>query len=138
MSHGHQVAKALTLILLGCVLLTPLFVAFAGPRVIQVIADRDNRFKVPGQKQPIITVKASEVIQLRITSRKGTEWDKDGAVHSFTITALKDRGWDIRLMEGTKNYTLVAPDEPGEYSIECTVMCGKGHDDMRMKLIVTK
>ena len=124
-------------ILSAAICLFPLIATFAAPRVIKVTADRDNKFKVPGQKQPIITVKAGEVIQLQITSRKGPEWAKDGAVHSFTITALKDRGWDIRLKEGTQTQTLVAPDEPGEYSIECLVTCGKGHNEMKMKLVVT-
>ena len=130
----------LLLLLLGAGIVDPTLLALGGdgPRVIQITADRDNRFKVPGQKQPIITVKAGEVIKLRITAHKGTEWDKDGAIHSFTVTALKDRGWDIRLKEGTKDYTLVAPDEPGEYAIECLVKCGNGHDDMKMKLVVTK
>ena len=124
---------------LGAALVVSLFAVSGGePRLIQVIADKDNQFKIPGQKKPVITVKAGEVIKLRITAHKGSEWDKDGAVHSFTIAALKDRGWDIRLKEGTSEHTLVAPDEPGEYTIECTVKCGEGHDDMRMKLVVTK
>ena len=124
--------------LLGVLLLLPaVHVRAAGPRVVEVIADKDNQFKVLGQKKAVITVKAGEVIRLRITSRKGTEWDKDGAVHSFTIKELKDQGWDLRLKEGTQEFTLVAPKEPGEYVVECTVKCGDGHDDMRMKLVVT-
>ncbi len=112
--------------------------AFAGPRVIQVTADDDNRFKVPGQKgKPVITVKQNEVVTLRITSHKGTDWEKDGTVHSFTINALKDQGWDLRLKEGTQDFTVVAPAQPGEYVVECMVRCGKGHDDMKMKLVVT-
>jgi heme/copper-type cytochrome/quinol oxidase subunit 2 len=31
---------------------------------------------------------------------------------------------------------LVAPQEQGEYLIECTLKCGRGHDDMNMKLVV--
>jgi len=108
-----------------------------GPRVIDVVADKDNTFKVPGQKKPVITVRAGEVIRLRITARKGTEWEKDGTIHSFTIKELKDQGWDLRLKEGTREYLLVAPKRPGEYRVECAVKCGEGHDDMRMKLIVT-
>jgi len=107
-----------------------------GARVIELIADKDNRFKIPGQKKPVLTVKANEVIRLRITARKGTEWEKDGTIHSFTITALKDQGWDLRLKEGTQEFALVAPAEPGEYLVECTVKCGEGHEEMRMKLIV--
>lgn len=117
-------------------LLAPLL-ATAGPRVIQVIADEDGKFKVPGQKgKPVITMKPGEVIVLRITSHKGTDWEKDGAVHSFTINALKDQGWDLRLKEGTQEFPLVAPSDPGEYLVECTVRCGKAHDDMKMKLVV--
>lgn len=112
--------------------------ASAGPRVINVIADKDNRYKVPGQANPVITVKKNEVIKLRITAHKATEWDKDGTVHSFTIKELKDQGWDLRLKEGVQEFTLVAPADPGEYQIECTVKCGDGHDDMKMKLIVTE
>lgn len=125
------------LILLAILILLPSLAISAGPRVIDITADKDNRFKVPGQKKAFITVRANEVIRLRITSRKGTEWDKDGAVHSFTIKELKDQGWDLRLKEGTQEFTLVAPAEPGEYVAECAVKCGEGHDDMRMKLIVT-
>lgn len=110
----------------------------AGPRMIEVLADKDNQFKIPGQKKPVITVKTNEVIKLRITAHKATEWDKDGTVHSFTIKELKDQGWDLRLKEGVQEFTLAAPGDPGEYLIECTVKCGDGHDDMRMKLIVTQ
>ncbi len=107
------------------------------PRVISVTADKDNMFKIPGQKMPVITLKANEVIQLRITAIKSTEWDKDGTIHTFTINALKDQGWDLRLKEGTHTYTLAAPADPGEYVVECTVKCGAGHDDMKMRLVVT-
>ena len=130
-------AKVMRLILLSVIVLLSSVIARGGPRVIEIIADKDNHFKVPGQKKPILTVKAKEVIRLRITSRKGTEWDKDGAVHSFTIVPLKDQGWDLRLKEGTQEFTLVAPTEAGEYVVECAVMCGKGHNEMKMKLVVT-
>jgi heme/copper-type cytochrome/quinol oxidase subunit 2 len=122
--------------------LATLFTASLGwaqaPRTIQVIAGKDNVFKVVGQKKPVIQVKPGEVVKLKITSLKGGEQDKDGAVHSLTIKELKDQGWDIRLYPGTKEYTLVAPTEPGEYVIECAVKCGDGHDDMKAKLVVAQ
>jgi len=124
-----------------CVLVVGRMAAVAGdvgPRIIDVTADSDNRFKVPKQKAPVITMKANEVAVLRITSHKGGEWDeKDSTIHTFTITALKDKGWNFRLKEGTQKFPVVAPAEAGEYMVECTVKCGKGHDDMRMKLVVT-
>ena len=135
LSHRARGAGRPLLILL---VLLSFGLAFAdNPRVLQVVANEYNQFKVPGQKKPVITVKANEVVRLRITSYKSTDWEKDGTVHSFTINALKDQGWDLRLKEGTQEFTLVAPSEPGEYVVECTVRCGKGHDDMKMKLIVT-
>lgn len=112
-------------------------VSAGAPRVISVTADKDNMFRIPGQKIPVITLKAHEVIQLKITAIKSTEWDKDGTIHTFTINALKDQGWDLRLKEGTQTFTLAAPSEPGEYVVECTVKCGAGHDDMKMRLVVT-
>jgi heme/copper-type cytochrome/quinol oxidase subunit 2 len=113
-------------------------VARGAPKIINVVADKDNRFKIPGQAKPVITVKAGEVLRLHITAHKAGEWDKDGTVHSFTIKELKDQGWDLRLKEGVQDFTLVAPADPGEYLIECTVKCGDGHDDMRMTLVVTQ
>lgn len=49
----------------------------------------------------------------------------------------RDQGWDIRLKEGTQDFMLVAPQEPGDYLIECTVKCGRGHEDMNMKLVIS-
>ena len=106
------------------------------PRVIVVIADKDNRFKVPGESKPVIRLKAGEKVVLRITSHFGGEKARDESVHSFVVKKLRDQGWDLRLQEGTADFTLVAPKSPGEYEIECTVKCGPGHDDMKMKLIV--
>jgi hypothetical protein len=69
-----------------------------GPRIIDITADSDNRFKIPKMKDPVITMKVNEVAVLRITAHRGGEWDeKDGAIHTFTINALKDRGWNFRL-----------------------------------------
>jgi heme/copper-type cytochrome/quinol oxidase subunit 2 len=106
------------------------------PKVIEVIADKDNTFKVPGEKKPVITVKAGEKVVLRITSHFGGEQARDQSVHSFVVKKLRDQGWDLRLKEGTQDYTLTAPTTPGEYQVECTVKCGRGHDDMNMKLVV--
>jgi len=119
-------------------LLLPLpFFAAGAPRLIEITATKDAKFKVAGQKDPVTTVKPGEVLRLKITAQKGPEFEKDGAVHSFTIKELKDQGWDLRLKEGVSEFVLVAPVKPGEYLIECTVKCDpKHHDDMKAKLIV--
>ena len=117
--------------------LLPSIVFGQGPRAIEITATKDNKFRVAGQKgDPVITVKPGEVVKLRFTSFKGPEWEKDGTIHDFTIKEFKSQGWSLRLKEGKQEFTLVAPDKPGEYKVECTVKCGKGHDDMRATLVI--
>jgi heme/copper-type cytochrome/quinol oxidase subunit 2 len=108
--------------------------------VIQITADHDNKFKVKGEKKPVITVKPDEVIKFQVLARKGTELDpkRPGCVHSFTVRELKDQGWDVCLKEGMNEFVLAAPSRPGEYMIECMAKCGPGHDDMNMKMVVTQ
>ena len=124
-----------------CIAVPGLAILMAGslpPRIIDVVADKDNRFKIAKQKDPVITMRVNEVAVLRITAHRAMEWDdKDGSVHTFTINALKSKGWDFRLKDGVQQFPVVAPAEPGEYVVECTIKCGKGHDDMKMKLVVT-
>ncbi len=136
-----RISGRLTLVslLAACSLIPPALhrASAGGPRLINILASKDNQFKVVGEKKPVLTVKAGEVIQLRITAQKGTEQSQDGAVHGFMVKEFKDQGWDLRLKPGTQVFTLVAPDKPGEYEIECTVYCGPGHNNMKMKLVVT-
>jgi heme/copper-type cytochrome/quinol oxidase subunit 2 len=106
------------------------------PRVIEVTADKDNLFKVSGRSNSVIVMKPGEKAIFRVTSHFGGEKARDNAVHSFVVKKLRDQGWDVRLKEGTEDIPLVAPQETGEYKIECTIKCGRGHDDMNMKLVV--
>src|SRR5579864_6893192 len=101
--------------------------AFSQARVIEVMADKDSHFKMAGQSHPEITVKAGEPLLLRITARKGKTWNRDGAIHGFTLLRAKDHskipGWDLELKAGTQEFSLNAPAEPGEYEVLCTVIC---------------
>ncbi|HWF05299.1 MAG TPA: hypothetical protein VHA06_16555 [Candidatus Angelobacter sp.] len=114
--------------------------AFGQARMIEVLADKDSHFKMAGQSHPEITVKAGEPLVLRISARKGKTWNRDGAVHGFTLLRNKDHakipGWDLELKAGTQDFTLTAPAEPGEYEVLCTVICSDDHEGMRMKFIV--
>jgi len=109
-------------------------------RVIDVIADHDSRFKIPGQEQPVITVKAGETIHLRITAVKAKNHNRDGSVHGFALLRPGDHrvvpGWDLLLKPGVQEFDLKAPDQPGEYLVVCTVICSSGHERMTMKFIV--
>jgi heme/copper-type cytochrome/quinol oxidase subunit 2 len=113
---------------------------FGQTRVIEVLADKDSHFKMAGQSHAEITVKAGEPLVLRISARKGKTWNRDGAVHGFTLLRTKDHakipGWDLELKAGTQDFTLTAPTEPGEYEVLCTVICSEDHEGMRMKFIV--
>jgi heme/copper-type cytochrome/quinol oxidase subunit 2 len=128
----------ISLALLLTMIVPSLYLLAQEPRTIQLTADHDNKFKVAGQKEPAITVKAKEVIKFRVTAHKGSEMDPKfpNCVHSFSIKELKDQGWDVCLKEGMNEFVLVAPSKPGEYKVECMAKCGKGHDDMAMKMVV--
>jgi heme/copper-type cytochrome/quinol oxidase subunit 2 len=106
-------------------------------RTVEIVADKDNRFRLADGSLGPLTLKAGEVVKFRVTSRFGGDKARDGAVHSFVVRKLRDKGWSVRLMEGVQEFTLTAPG-PGNYLIECTVDCGPGHDDMHMKMVVMK
>jgi hypothetical protein len=107
-------------------------------RIVEIVAAGDNTFRVANAKSAVIRAHSGEMLRLRITAQHGSELARDGAVHSLVIRSLRDQGWDLRLYEGTHDYQVKAPADPGEYPVECTVKCGRGHDDMHMKLVVEK
>src|SRR5579864_4939004 len=113
--------------------------AFAQPRVIDLTADRDSRYRIAGQRTPEITVKAGETILMRVTARKAKSWNRDGSIHGFSLLRAKDRskveGWDLLFKPGTQEFLLTAP-EPGEYEAVCTVICSEDHEGMHLKVTV--
>ena len=95
--------------------------------LIEVLADHDSRYKIAGQDKPIITVTAGEAIRLRITAIKAKNHARDGSIHGFALLRASDHvpvpDWDLLLKPGTQEFSLIAPDEPGEYLVVCTVIC---------------
>ena len=114
--------------------------AAAQARVIEILADKDSRFKIPGQSHPEITVKAGETVVLRIEARRGKTWNRDGTIHGFTLLHAKDHakvpGWNFELRPGKQEFTVTAPAQPGEYEVLCTVICSDDHEGMRLKFVV--
>lgn len=112
----------------------------ANERVIDVIADHDSRFKIPGQENPVIAVNAGETVHLRITAVKAKNHNRDGSVHGFALLRPGDHrvvpGWDLLLKPGVQEFDLKAPEQPGEYLVVCTVICSSRHEQMTMKFIV--
>jgi len=109
--------------------------------VIEVLADKDSRYKIAGQTKPEITVSAGEPVLLRITARKGKSWNRDGSIHGFSLLRAKDRskvdGWDLLLKPGVQEFQMTAPEQPGEYVVVCTVICSEEHEGMFLKFVVT-
>jgi hypothetical protein len=138
---GNQTTARLgmraTLLLVG--FLAPLR-ASAQVRVIEVLADKDSRYKIAGKRTPSIEVKAGEAILLRVTAKRAKSWNRDGSIHGFSLLRAADRskvaGWDLLLRPGTQEFSLNAPTEPGEYVVVCTVVCSEDHEGMNMKFVV--
>ena len=112
----------------------------APPHIVEVLADHDSRYKIEGQREPEITVKAGEQVLLRITARRGKTWNRDGSIHGFSLLRAKDRskvdGWDLLLKPGQQEFLLTAPTEAGEYIVVCTVICSEDHEGMHLKFTV--
>jgi heme/copper-type cytochrome/quinol oxidase subunit 2 len=112
----------------------------AQARVIEILADKDSRYKIAGDSRPEITLKPGELVLLRVTARKGKSWNRDGSIHGFTLLHARDRskvaGWDLLLRPGMQEFQLTAPDEPGEYEVVCTVICSEDHEGMHMRVVV--
>jgi heme/copper-type cytochrome/quinol oxidase subunit 2 len=131
-------------LVLALFLVTPLTsgarLAQSKARVIEILADHDSRYKMEGQKEPVITVKAGEEITLRITAKKAQNLNRDGSIHGFTLLRAKDRkplpGWDLLLKPGIQEFNLTAPREAGEYVVVCTVICSEEHEGMNMRFVV--
>jgi heme/copper-type cytochrome/quinol oxidase subunit 2 len=134
-------ASLLGMWLMSCVLGGAQALASSPVRVIEVLADRDSRYKITGEKRSEISVKAGEQIVLRITARRGKTWNRDGSIHGFSLLRSKDRskvpGWDLLLKPGTQEFSMTAPGEVGEYIVVCTVICSEEHEGMFMRFVVT-
>ncbi len=130
------------MLMLLAVLAAGRITAQAPPRTIEILADRDSRYKIDGQPHPTIFLKAGERVLLRITARKAQNMNRDGSVHGFTMLRASDEakvpGWDLLLKPGTQDVELTAPAQPGEYRVVCTVICSQDHEGMHMKVVVTQ
>ena len=90
-----------------------LFAQQPAEHLIEVIADHDSRYKIPGQDKPVITVTSGESVRLRITAIKAKNHARDGSVHGFSLLRASDHvpvpGWDLLLKPGTRNLFSARP-----------------------------
>lgn len=114
--------------------------AHAQVHVIELVADKDSRYKSAAGSKPEITLKAGEQVLLRVTARKARSWNRDGSIHGFTLLRASDRSkvpdWNLLLRPGTQEFSLTALAEPGEYVVVCTVICSEDHEGMNMRVVV--
>jgi hypothetical protein len=135
--HGARTLARTALILSSLLSPRP---AWGQARLVEVLADKDSRYKIAGQNKPVIEVRAGEAIVLRVTAKRAKSWNRDGSIHGFSLLRVCDRskvpGWDLLLRPGTQEFELTAPTEPGEYEVVCTVICSQDHEGMKMKFVV--
>lgn len=126
--------------LCGIALMAAATLASAQIHLIDLVADKDNRYKNQDGSKPEITLKAGEQVLLRVSARKAKTLNRDGSIHGFTLLRAGDRskvdGWNLLLRPGQQEFQLTAPLEPGEYVVVCTVICSEYHEGMNMRLVV--
>jgi heme/copper-type cytochrome/quinol oxidase subunit 2 len=114
--------------------------AQAQVHVVEIVADKDSRYKTPDGGKPEITLKAGEPVLLRVSARKAKSWNRDGSIHGFTLLRAGDRskvpGWNLLLRPGSQEFQVTAPADPGEYVVVCTVICSEDHEGMNMRVLV--
>jgi plastocyanin len=141
--NPHRVRLRIATLLLTALLpfvSSPLCAAQNQIRVVEILADKDSRYKIGRQASPTLTFKAGEEVEFRITAKRAKTLNRNGSIHGFALIRKKDGAkfpdWDLELKPGTQEFILKVPSEPGEYEIVCTVICSEGHEDMHMKVIV--
>jgi heme/copper-type cytochrome/quinol oxidase subunit 2 len=92
-----------------------------GPRVVDVTAER---FTFSPSE---ITVRTGEAIEFRVHS--------EDTAHGFRIGGTAVNGVVPKRGKGVLTVTTTF-DRAGRYTIECTRMCGAGHDFMRGIVVV--
>lgn len=73
----------------------------------------------------VIQVKKGENVVLDVSTRD--------VEHGFQIEQL---GINEPISPGKPAQIPLKTDAKGEYKIECSIICGAGHDDMQAKLVV--
>jgi hypothetical protein len=110
------------------------------PRIIELTADRDSRYRSQGKVSPTIEAMPGEPLILRITASRAKQVARDGSVHGLVLLNQNldaVPGWRFYLHPGVQELAVKAPDQPGRYTAVCTVICSDMHDGMTFTLVVT-
>jgi hypothetical protein len=113
--------------------------ATSSPRVIELTADKDSRYRQGRKTSPTIDVVAGEELILRVTAVKAKEVARDGSIHGLALLDKNSNavsGWRFFFHPGVQEVAVVAPSVPGRYTAVCTVICSDGHEGMSFTLVV--
>lgn len=91
----------------------------AQPVRIQVIM---HRYAIEPE---VIHVKKGQDVTLEVSTRD--------VQHGF---AVKELGIDEPIQPGKPAEVSLKTDKPGEYKVECSIICGPGHQRMQGKIVV--
>lgn len=111
------------------------------PRVVELTAGKDSRYRQGGKIAPTIEVSVGEHFILRITAFRAKQTARDGSIHGIALLDKDENavpGWRFYLHPGVQDLAVSAPDRPGRYTAVCTVICSDAHDDMGFTLLVNK
>lgn len=111
------------------------------PRVIELTADKDSRYRQGDIVAPTIQVSPGEHLILRITAVKARQIARDGSVHGLALLDKDENavpGWRFYLHPGVQDLEVTAPSQPGRYMAVCIVICSDMHEDMGFTLVVSQ
>jgi hypothetical protein len=113
----------------------------APPRVIELTADKDSRYRQGSKVAPTIEVTPGEHLILRITAIKARQVARDGSVHGLALLDKDENtvpGWHFYLHPGVQDLEVTTPTQPGRYMAVCIVICSDMHEDMGFTLVVSQ
>ena len=132
-------------VMITIVIASPLFCAAqsgaAVPRLIELTADKDSRYRQGDKIAPTIEVAPGEHLILRITAIKAKQTARDGSVHGLALLDKNENavsGWRFYLHPGVQDVEVTAPSESGRYMAVCIVICSYMHEGMGFTLVVSE
>lgn len=109
------------------------------PRVIELSADKDSRYRQGRKIAPTIEVNAGEALILRVMATRAKQVARDGSIHGLALLDKDENavpGWRFYLHPGVQDLAVTAPAQPGRYTVVCTVICSDSHEGMGFTLLV--
>ena len=109
------------------------------PRVIELTADKDSRYRQNGKGVTTIEAVAGEPLILRVAAVPAKQTARDGSVHGLALLDKQSNvvpGWRFFFQPGTQEVRVTAPAKPGRYIAVCTVICSEGHEGMTFTLVI--